>query len=104
MHADLGYFHETAVVGERGSGPRQSQHLDRLLETLLAMIGRMTEGPTFFEKPAGAETELEAPVREKVDCRGLLRQRDRVGDDQGDDRRSEEHTSELQSQSNLVCR
>ena len=56
------------------------------------MIGRMTEGPTFFEKPAGAETELEAPVREKVDCRGLLRQRDRVGDDQGDDRDAQPHT------------
>src|SRR5688572_31293519 len=32
------------------------------------------------------------------------RHRRRAGDRRGDIRRSEEHTSELQSQSNLVCR
>src|SRR6266849_10305415 len=72
VHADLGDLHIATFVRERGSGPGESQHRDRLLETGLAVIRGMSERLTLLQKPARAETELEASVREKVDGRGLL--------------------------------
>src|SRR5206468_5338466 len=91
MHADLGNLHKAAVVRERGSGPGESQHLDRLLETGLAVVRGMSERLTLLQKPARAETELEASVGKKVDGRGLLRERDGVSDDQRHYRDAEPH-------------
>src|SRR2546430_10444568 len=51
---------------------------------------------TLFRSLAGRERGVEGEVR--------LRDRERLGDFLLGDVRSEEHTSELQSQSNLVCR
>src|SRR5207247_6060619 len=92
MHADLGDLHKAAVVGEGRLRPGESQHVDRLLETGLAVVRGMPERLALLEKPARAETELEASVRKKVDGRGLLRERDRVSGDQRHDRDAEPYT------------
>src|SRR2546427_4298669 len=44
------------------------------------------------------------PAQDEEDRRGLSRRGSHRGGDHGPGVRSEEHTSELQSQSNLVCR
>src|SRR2546430_5857672 len=55
-----------------------------------------------------AQSENLRPRRQHLVLRGLLQcftvDRSRVSQKTGDRWRSEEHTSELQSQSNLVCR
>ena len=49
------------------------------------MVGRVAERAPFFEQPARAEPELQAAVREHVQRRGLLRERERVRDDERHD-------------------
>src|SRR2546430_3349335 len=65
---------------------------------------------TFGLPPRAHHVESEAAVRDPIDRRSLLcdeRRKSEVRPDRGHELeplRSEEHTSELQSQSNLVCR
>src|SRR6267142_3641903 len=55
------------------------------------MVRRMPERLALLEKPARADAELEAPIRKKVDRRGLLRERDGVRGDERHDRDAESH-------------
>ena len=91
MDADLRDLHEASLVAEGRPRPREPKDLDRLLETRLTVIGRVTEGAALLEQPSRSDAELEAPVREHVNGRGLLRERDRVGDDERHDRDPEAH-------------
>src|SRR2546430_14392416 len=60
-----------------------------------------TPGPPPRRPPKGGPTPARAPSRPPRDAELDLGPRLQIGHDR---RRSEEHTSELQSQSNLVCR
>src|SRR5688572_32641893 len=64
---------------------------DRL--EFLAVVGDAAAGPA--QREAGTDDRRQADAVER---------RHRVFEAVGDGRRSEEHTSELQSQANLVCR
>ena len=66
MDAHLWDLHEASLVAEGRSRPRKPEHFDRLLETRLTVIGRVTEGAALLEQPSRSDAELEAPVREHV--------------------------------------
>src|SRR5207248_10607284 len=63
MDPHLWDLHEASLVAEGRSRPRKPEHFDRLLETRLTVIGRVTEGAGLLEEPPRSDSELEAPVR-----------------------------------------
>src|SRR5688572_31963084 len=67
----------------------------------------LVERPEILERPSTADDQydvVQLPSREMPDRCGDLPRCERALHTHGIDLRSEEHTSELQSQSNLVCR
>ena len=91
IDADLRDSNVFAIELEGRAAPREAEHRDRLLETRSPMIDWVAERATLLEQPAGADAELESPVREQVDRRGLLRERQRVREDERHDGDPEPH-------------
>src|SRR5205085_4652494 len=75
------------------------------LRSLRSKLCRCTAPRIRWQEPLEQRCSLDAPIlwysRRQVRCRVRRCRRERPHQE---DRRSEEHTSELQSQSNLVCR
>src|SRR5207302_11250676 len=76
--------------------------------TLFRSVDPMVElplhDPVFLARPVGEEVAQVDPGRLAARSDHLVRPRQRVKDLVPDLSRSEEHTSELQSRENLVCR
>src|SRR5688572_31608522 len=94
----------------RGRGPNQRRYLEQIRSADLTFgIGPAGTGKTYLAVASAVEALQTANVRRIVLVRPAVEAGERLGFLPGDmaqkvDPRSEEHTSELQSQSNLVCR
>ena len=75
-----------ALIGEpAGRGPRLADYFHRLVEALGRLLGRDAEAGKFVRAITFADAEIEPPVRQEIEGRGLLGDEDRVVPRQDDD-------------------